>query len=85
MTEANEINSSNMFDVQLPTVDERLELVYKDPIVRQRFADIMHTPVSERAGLQAQLTTYVAAAYALFPEESQIIHDSLERLESYER
>lgn len=84
MSEFSKVNVSEMFDMQFPPTEERLGQSYKDLVVKERFADILHAPAEERPALQAQLNTYLAAAYYLFPEESQIIHDSLDRLESHE-
>jgi hypothetical protein len=84
MSELSKVNISEMFDAQFPSAEDRLSQAYQDPIVQQRFADIMLASADERPALQAQLTTYLAAAYYLFPQESQIIHDSLNEGEAYE-
>jgi hypothetical protein len=78
MSELPSVNLSEMFNMPLPSTQERLGRSYQDPVVHERVAEIMRAPDSDRAGLKAQLDTYLAAAYALFPEESQVIHDSLE-------
>jgi hypothetical protein len=85
MAESNKINLPEMFNKPFPSPDERLEEAYRDSIVRDRFRGIMHASSEERIGLQAHLDTYLAAAYYLFPEESKIIHDSLDHLESYDK
>jgi len=80
MAERQTVNLSEMFDVQFPTAEERLEQAYRDTVARERFADMMRAPNHELPGLKAQLDSYLAAAFYLFPEETQVIHDSLERL-----
>lgn len=61
----------DMFGPDFPSVEDRLGRAYVDPVVWERSRKIMRTAPSDRSGLQAELTTYVAAAYALFPEESE--------------
>jgi hypothetical protein len=78
MAELREVNLSEMFEGDFPSTAERLTNAYKDPVVHERSTGIMRAEASERLGLQAQLTTYLAAAHILFPEESQIINDSLD-------
>jgi len=84
MSELSKINVSEMFDMQLSSTEDRLVQSYQDPVVQERFTEIMQAPTDERPALQAQLTTYLAAAYYLFPQESQVIHDSLKEREAYE-
>jgi hypothetical protein len=68
-----------MFNMPLPGTQERLEKSYQDPVVQGWAKAIMYAPVEVRPDLEAQMNAYLAAAHALFPEESQVIHDSLER------
>ncbi|HET9850118.1 MAG TPA: hypothetical protein VFP35_00595 [Candidatus Saccharimonadales bacterium] len=65
-----------------PPIEERLSRAYADPYVHERFLEIKAASEVDRPALQAQLNAYLAAAYVLFPEESQIIHDSLEQTNS---
>lgn len=82
MDEPKELNLFDMFGHKFPSRDERLRKSYLDPVVLDRFGEIMDTPETEHPGLQAQLTTYLAAAHILFPEESQIIYKSLKKGDS---
>lgn len=67
----------DMFGPDFPSVEDRLGRAYVDPVVWERSRTIMRTAPSERPGPQAELTAYVAAAYALFPEESEPAINSL--------
>jgi hypothetical protein len=77
MSELPSVNISEMFNVPLPSTQQRLEKSYQDPVVQGWARAIMYAPVEVRPDLEAQMNCYLAAAYALFPEESQVIHDSL--------
>jgi len=79
MPELPSVNLSDMFNMPMPSTQERLEKSYRDQVVQNWAMAIMHAPVEVQPDLKAQMDTYLAAAYALFPEESQVIHDSLER------
>lgn len=79
MAESAELNLFEMFGHKFPSRDERLRKSYLDPVVQDRFSEIMRAPEAEHPELQAQLTTYLAAAHILFPEESQIIYKSLKK------
>lgn len=68
-----------------PSVDDRLGKAYLDPVIWDRSRIIMKAPPEERPSLQAELTTYLAAAYILFPEESEIAVSSLSRVREEQR
>lgn len=76
---ADKLNLSDMFEGRFPSTDERLQKAYQDAEVQNRFGEIMHASTEERPTLEAQLTTYIAAAHILFPEETQIIYESLKK------
>lgn len=78
MAELPSVNISEMFNMPMPSTLERLELSYQDPVVRGWAMAYKYAPAEVRPDLKAQINSYLAAAYALFPEESQVIHDSLE-------
>jgi len=79
MPELPSVNLSDMFNMLMPSTQERLEKSYRDPVVKNWAMAIMHAPIEVQPDLKAQMDAYLAAAYALFPEEAQVIHDSLER------
>lgn len=78
MAELPSVNISEMFNLPMPSTLERLELSYQDPVVQGWARAYKYAPAEARPDLKAQINSYLAAAYALFPEESQVIHDSLE-------
>lgn len=78
MHESKDLNTVDLFGPSFPSLDERLHKAYTDPAVQERLSAIMRASPIERPELQAQLSAYLAAAHTLFPEESQIIHESLE-------
>lgn len=78
MSELTPPQISDIYGPNFPSTQERLNRAYLDPVVHVKFIDIKESPTEDRPALQAQLTTYLAAAHMLFPEESQIIHNSLE-------
>jgi len=72
------VNISEMFNTPLPDTHQRLEMSYQDPVVQGWARAYAYAPAEARPALEAQINSYLAAAYALFPEESQVIHSSLE-------
>ncbi len=71
MSSKETLKLEDMFGPDFPSLEDRLGRAYVDPVVWERSREIMRTSPTERSGLQAELTAYVAAAYALFPEESE--------------
>lgn len=58
----------------------RLHQSYGDEFVHRKFTEIKHSPAEEEDTQRAQLDTYLAAAYAIFPEEARIIQDSIKAI-----
>jgi len=79
MSNLEKLNLDDMFGAGFPSTEDRLGRAYVDPVVWERSRIIMKATSEERPGLQTELTTYLAAAYALFPEESEPAIDSLNR------
>ncbi|HSX18451.1 MAG TPA: hypothetical protein VLE51_03800 [Candidatus Saccharimonadales bacterium] len=73
-----ELDLSDMFGTRFPSTKERLNRAYLDPVVHERSLEIMMAPAAERPALQAQLSTFLAAAHMLFAEESEVILKSLD-------
>ena len=82
MASLEKLNLGDAFGPSFPSTRDRLGQAYADPVVWERSRKIMSTPQAERLGLQAELTTYLAAAYSLFPEESEPAVTSLNKIES---
>ncbi|HZP55243.1 MAG TPA: hypothetical protein VFB03_00520 [Candidatus Saccharimonadales bacterium] len=78
MTERSEqVHPSEIFGGKFRSTIQRIGDTYDDENVHMLGFDIMDSTGDERSGLEAQLVVYLAARYALFPEESKIITDSL--------
>jgi hypothetical protein len=76
---AEKINISDLYGPDFPSTEHRLHQAYANPVVHDISLRVMRASTSIRPVWEAYLTTYLAAAHMLFPEESQIIHDSLRK------
>lgn len=77
MADIESIHPSEIFGGQFVSTIERLKPSFNDPVVHRRSIEIMGSTEDDRLSREAQLVVYLAARYALFPEESKIIIDSL--------
>jgi len=63
----------------------RLDRVYKDTILHDRYSELKAASEETRPALEAQLEAYLAAAYVLFPEESRFIYGKVALKDLHEK
>ena len=58
-------------------LDLRLDEVYKDTFLHDKYTELEAASEENRPALEAQLDSYLAAAHVLFPEESRFVYGKI--------